>query len=92
MSVVSFNELQTLEHLSLVWSVAVEDLKAIDDSADQSQWYREMKIPKRGKADRGKYRTVYKVEWSTLKQLQKNISRDLDDTMSFPDCVQGFIR
>ena len=27
-----------------------------------------------------------------LKQLQKNISRDIDDTNLFPDCVKGFVR
>jgi hypothetical protein len=58
MPVVKFNELQSFEHLSLVWGVAIEDLKTIDGTADPSVWYREMKIPKRGKTNRGKYRTV----------------------------------
>jgi hypothetical protein len=92
MPVVKFNELQSFGHLSLVWGVAIEDLTTINNSADQSGWYAEMRIPKRGKANRDKFRTVYKVEWGTLKQLQKNISRDIDDTYSFPDCVQGFVR
>jgi len=51
-----------------------------------------MQIPKRGKANRGKFRTVYKVEWGILKQLQKNISRDINETNLFPDCVKGFVR
>ena len=92
MPVVKFNELQSFGHLSLVWGVAVEDLTTINNSADQSGWYSEMQIPKRGKANRDKFRTVYKVEWGILKQLQKNISRDIDDTNLFPDCVKGFVR
>jgi RNA-directed DNA polymerase len=84
--------LQGFGHLSLVWGIAIEDLTTINNSADQSSWYAEMRIPKRGRANRDKFRTVYKVEWGTLKQLQKNISRDIDDTVSFPDCVQGFVR
>ncbi len=92
MPLVRFNELQSLEHVSLVWGVAVEDLKTINASVGPATWYREMKIRKRGKLNRGKYRTVYKVEWGILKQLQKNISRDIDDTVTFPKCVQGFIR
>jgi hypothetical protein len=92
MPVVKFNELQGFEHLSRVWGVAVEDLTTINNSADQSGWYSEMQIPKRGKANRGKFRTVYKVEWGILKQLQKNISRDINETNLFPDCVKGFVR
>ncbi len=92
MPVVKFNELQSFGHLSLVWGVAVEDLTTINNSADQSGWYSEMQIPKRGKANRDKFRTVYKLEWGILKQLQKNISRDIDDTNLFPDCVKGFVR
>jgi RNA-directed DNA polymerase len=92
MPIVKFNQLQSPEHLALVWGVAVEDLDIIANMADLSSHYREMQIPKRGKANRGKYRTVYKVEWGVLNQLQKNIARDIDDSVSFPEYVQGFVR
>jgi RNA-directed DNA polymerase len=72
--------------------VAVEDLKMIDNTPDLSNRYTQMRIPKRGTVNRGKFRTVYKVEWGVLCQLQKNISRDIDDSVVFPECVQGFVR
>jgi RNA-directed DNA polymerase len=92
MPLVRFNQLRNASDLGLVWGVAVEDLETIAAAPSQRGWYREMQIPKRGKANRGQFRTVYKVEWGTLEQLQKNISRDIDDSISLPDCAQGFLR
>ena len=92
MPIVKFNQLKTSDHIKVVWGVAIEDLTRIDTTPDLSAFYSEMKIPKRGKANRNGYRTVFKVEWGVLNQLQKNISRDIDDSVTFPDYVQGFIR
>jgi hypothetical protein len=92
MPIVKFNQLKAPDHLRIVWGVAIEDLSRIDTTPDLSAFYSEMKIPKRGKAGRNGFRTVYKVEWGVLNQLQKNISRDIDDTVTFPETVQGFIR
>ena len=69
MPVVKFNELQSFGHLSLVWGVAVEDLTTMNNSADQSGWYSEMQIPKRGKGNRDKFRTVYKRRMGDLKTI-----------------------
>jgi RNA-directed DNA polymerase len=92
MPIVKFSELQTPEHLSQQWGVAVEDLESIANTTDLSGRYTQMHLPKRGRTNRGKFRTVYKVEWGVLSQLQKNISRDIDESVSFPGHVQGFVR
>ena len=78
-------------NISRWWGVAPEDIDAIVTAADQSRFYSMMRIPKRGKKNHGKYRTVFKAEWGVLHQLQKNIARDIGDTVSFPECVQGFV-
>jgi RNA-directed DNA polymerase len=89
---VRFDQLRSRDHISLVWGVATQDLDVIALTNDQSSHYRQMRIPKRGAKNRGKHRTVFKPEWGVLHQLQKNIARDIGDTVSFSDCVQGFVK
>ncbi|MGE0811780.1 MAG: reverse transcriptase family protein [Vicinamibacterales bacterium] len=89
---VRFDQLRSRDHISLVWGVATEDLDAIVRTVDQQSHYRLMQVPKRGAKNRGRFRTIHKPEWGVLHQLQKNIARDIGDTVSFPDCVQGFVR
>ena len=92
MPIVKFSQLQSPEHLSQQWGVAAEDLEFIGNTPDLSKCYTEMHLPKHGMGNRGKFRRVYKVEWGVLSQLQKNISRDIDDTVLFHEYVQGFVR
>ncbi|MEP7306840.1 MAG: reverse transcriptase family protein [Acidobacteriota bacterium] len=89
---IRFDLLQTRAQVSSLWGVAIDDLETIDNTPDLTGRYREMRIPKRGRVNQGRYRTVFKVEWGVLHQLQKNIARDIGDTVTFPDCVQGFVR
>jgi RNA-directed DNA polymerase len=92
MTPVRFDSLRTPEHVSLTWGVAVDDLHTIERAPDLSAYYKEMRIPKRGKRNRGKFRVVFKPEWGVLHQLQKNIARDIAQAVTFPDCVQGFVQ
>jgi hypothetical protein len=92
MAIVKFSKLLDQQSISRQWGVAVEDLESISATDDLSPCYQEMRLPKHGKKNSGKFRTVYKVEWGVLAQLQKNISRDIDHSCVFPDCVQGFVQ
>jgi retron-type reverse transcriptase len=55
-----------------------------------SVFYDQIRIPKKGKHNRGKYRIVYKVE-SELNNLQKNIATAIASRTQFPEYVQGFV-
>jgi len=55
-----------------------------------SVFYDQIRIPKKGKHNSGKYRIVYKVE-SELNNLQKNIATAIASRTQFPEYVQGFV-
>lgn len=84
-----FDRLRTVDDVSRAWGVSVADLETIA-TADLSVYYRPLQIPKKGRR-RGDTRTVHKVEWGVLAQLQKNIARDITQAVTFPACVHGFV-
>lgn len=52
--------------------------------------YELIHIPKKGKYNQKKYRTVYEVK-PELSNLQKNIATAISTKIEFPDYVQGFV-
>lgn len=55
-----------------------------------AQFYHQLRIPKKGKHNHGKYRIVYEVE-PELNNLQKNIATAITSVSQFPEYVQGFV-
>lgn len=91
MPIIRFDQLRNHKHIVSVWGIAPEDLDIIAATADQSTHYQMMRIPKSGNKNRGKYRTVFRPAWGVLHQVQKNLARDIGDSVPFPECVQGFV-
>jgi retron-type reverse transcriptase len=55
-----------------------------------SLFYDQLRLRKKGKYNRGEYRTVYRVK-PELKNLQKNIATAISSSQQFPEYVQGFV-
>lgn len=69
---------------------SVADLEEISAANDQLVFYTCLKIPKRGKARSGQYRTVYQAD-QRVALIQKNLTAWLSEHVIFRDCVQGFV-
>jgi RNA-directed DNA polymerase len=72
-------------------SASVDDLNRFTAAADQRMFYKELKIPKKGRRRRGQFRTVYKPQQG-LALLQKAVATMIAAEATFPQAVQGFVR
>jgi RNA-directed DNA polymerase len=83
-----FDLIRHAGQIALVWGIDSETLERVTDG-DQASHYERLEIPKRGRG-KGEVRVVFKAQ-AVLAQFHKNLARDLVDTVTFPDCVQGFV-
>lgn len=90
MNSVNFGDIETDSDLAEVFGCNVEDLLRFAGSTNQLQFYKQIKLPKKGRKHRDEFRVVYKAIPQALRLLQKNIATALSACIVFPDCVQGF--
>jgi hypothetical protein len=84
-------DFQAIENPSEIAIALGCSLSSIDRVLERpSLFYNQLRLPKKGKHNRGKYRIVYQVK-PELKNLQKNIATAITSTQQFPEYVQGFI-
>jgi hypothetical protein len=91
MPAVSFDAIRDEADISTLWGIAVDDLAVLATVETQPGRYQRMRIPKKGRKNHEGFRTVHKPVSDALVQFQKNLARDIADTVSFPDYVQGFV-
>jgi hypothetical protein len=76
--------------LAVALGCGLDDLERFIDPERQEAHYREMKIPKRGRASKGLFRTVYEVE-SSLRRVQRALTLLLTRDYPVPSHVHGFV-
>ena len=91
MKKIDFTKIRDIEEFARELGCSRDDLLKLFYSEQQYN-YLEMLIPKKNKRNYGKFRAVYKAIDPTLELLQKNIATILNDSTSFPEYVQGFVR
>lgn len=84
-------DFQSIENPSEIAIALGCSLSSIDRVLERpSLFYNQLRLPKKGKHNRGKYRIVYQVK-PELKNLQKNIATVIASSQQFPEYVQGFV-
>jgi retron-type reverse transcriptase len=85
---IDFQSLESSNHIALDFGCSQSLIDTV--LKRPALFYECIRIPKKGKHNRGKYRIVYKVE-PELNALHKNIATAIASRTQFPECVQGFV-
>jgi retron-type reverse transcriptase len=85
---VEFSKIKELTHIASAFGCSERFIQTVLDTP--SYFYTRLKIPKKGKYQKGKYRIVYEIE-DDLNLLQKNIATVINSKISFAEYVQGFV-
>jgi hypothetical protein len=88
---IAFELLRNDADLATFFGCEEKDIARLTAAGDQSGLYRRMEIPKKHRRHKGGIRTVYKAE-ETLASIQRDLNEALCDKVSFPACVQAFVR
>lgn len=89
MGIRNFSLLRNIDDLARELGCERKDVEKYTASG-QRRFYKERRIPKKGRRRRGQFRVVYKPE-RTLGILQKNIASAISNLIEFPPYVQGFV-
>lgn len=84
-------DIHDLAEPSFIAGVSTRHIEEYLASSRQKDYYKIIRIAKRGRNRKGEYREVYKAKYFWLSQLHRSISMIITNSVEFGEHVQGFL-
>lgn len=88
---VPFSQVQDVDALARNLGCSADDIVRYAGADDRRPFYSRIRIPKRSHRRTGEFRVVFKAE-ARLALIQKNLLAWIEQYVTFPEYVQGFVR
>lgn len=88
---IDFTKIIGIEGVAKYFYSSSEFISELISAPDQKLFYKELRIRKTNIKRRAEFRVVYKG-CPQVAQIQKNIATAIDQSVTFPICVQGFVK